>query len=127
MLKAAKPDALVVAHTLHPSFGDVCDMVRLDDVLEHDTAGRAVDVVDQLRFRAAVAGAALPGHLVDTDQWPMPSVAPPRSRRSPSCSGAGSNGSNGGSVQRPGAGADRVTRADSPGIAVVHVHLGGAL
>lgn len=70
--KSAKPDALVVAHTPHPSFGDVCDMVRLDDLLEHDTAGRPVDVVDQLRFRAAVVAAALPGHLVDTDQWPMP-------------------------------------------------------
>jgi hypothetical protein len=29
-------------------------------------------VVEQLHFRAAVARAALPRHLIDTDQWPMP-------------------------------------------------------
>ncbi|MFL6079877.1 MAG: hypothetical protein ACJ714_08105 [Ornithinibacter sp.] len=71
--KAAKPDALVVTQTPHPSFADVCDMVRLNDVLERAPDGTHVDVVDQLRFRAGVARAALPGHLVDTDQWPMPS------------------------------------------------------
>lgn len=70
--RAAKPDALVVTHTPHPSFGDVTDMVRLNDVLERDTRGEPVAVVDQLRFRHAVASAALPGHLIDTDQWPMP-------------------------------------------------------
>ncbi|GIG35863.1 hypothetical protein [Cellulomonas pakistanensis] len=69
--KAAKPDALVVTHTPHPAFGDVCDMVRLNDVLERDTAGRVVPLADQMRVRRAVARAALPGHLVDTDQWPM--------------------------------------------------------
>jgi hypothetical protein len=70
--KAAKPDALMVTHTPHPSFGDVCDMVRLNDVLERDNAGDRVHVVEQLRFRHAVATHSLPGHLVDTDQWPMP-------------------------------------------------------
>lgn len=73
--KAAKPDALVVTHTPHPSFGDVTDMVRLNDVLERDAAGRPVPVVDQLRFRHAVTRAALPGHTIDTDQWPMPDRA----------------------------------------------------
>jgi hypothetical protein len=71
--KATKPDALVITHSPHPSFGDVCDMVRLNDVLQLDPAGRPVNVVDQLRFRSAVVTAALPGHLIDTDQWPMPS------------------------------------------------------
>lgn len=71
--KAAKPDALLVTQTPHPGFADVCDMVRLNDVLERAPDGSRVDVVEQLRFRAAVARAALPGHLVDTDQWPMPS------------------------------------------------------
>jgi hypothetical protein len=71
--KATKPDALVITHTPHPSFGDVCDMVRLNDVLRWDTAGVPVSVVDQLRFRSAVVSAALPDHLIDTDQWPMPS------------------------------------------------------
>ena len=77
--KAAKPDALVVTHTPHPGFADVCDMVRLNDVLERDPATRVVPVVDQLEVRAAVVRAAMPGHLVDTDQWPMPDRAQWRS------------------------------------------------
>jgi len=73
--KKAKPDALVICHAVHPSFGDVCDMVRLNDVLKRDIHGVAVPVVDQLRFRHAIATRALPEHPVDTDQWPMPSRA----------------------------------------------------
>jgi hypothetical protein len=69
--KAAKPDALVVTHTSHPGFADVCDMMRLNDILEKDPSGRPVPAVDQLAFRHAVASAALPGHLIDTDQWPV--------------------------------------------------------
>jgi len=70
--KRAKPDALVVTHAVHPSFGDVADMIRLNDVLRFDTAGDRVPVEEQLAFRHAVAHAALPDHPVDTDQWPMP-------------------------------------------------------
>jgi hypothetical protein len=73
--KAAKPDALVVTHTPHPGFGDVCDMVRLNDLLERDPSGAVVPAVDQLAFRRAVAAAALPDHLVDTDQWPIADLA----------------------------------------------------
>lgn len=73
--KAAKPDALVVTHTPHPAFADVCDMVRLNDVLERDTAGAVVPLADQMRVRRAIAAVALPGHLLDTDQWPMLDVA----------------------------------------------------
>lgn len=73
--RGVKPDALIVTHTPHPSFGDVCDMVRLNDVLERDVHGDPVSVVDQLRFRHAVATHSLPGHLIDTDQWPMPDRA----------------------------------------------------
>jgi hypothetical protein len=69
---AAKPDSLVVCHTVHPSFADVVDMVRLNDVLKHDAAGREVPVADQMRFRHGVVTRTLPDHLVDTDQWPMP-------------------------------------------------------
>ena len=58
--KATKPDALVVTHTPHPAFADVTDMVRLNDVLERDTSTAMVPVADQLRFRHAVATAALP-------------------------------------------------------------------
>lgn len=72
---SVKPDALVVTHTVHPSFGDVSDMIRLNDVLEDSADGEPVPVVDQVRFRHDVAAAALPEHLIDTDQWPMPSRA----------------------------------------------------
>ncbi len=72
---SAKPDALLVTHSVHPSFGDVTDMVRLNDLARRDPAGRPVPPVEQLRFRHAVAVHALPGHLVDTDQWPMPDRA----------------------------------------------------
>lgn len=70
--KRIKPDALVVTHTVHPSFGDVSDMIRTNDVLEHDTSGRPVSVAAQLRARHEIVAAVLPSHPVDTDQWPMP-------------------------------------------------------
>jgi hypothetical protein len=69
--KATKPDALVVTHTPHPGFADVTDMIRLNDVLENDPNGVPVPAADQLAFRHAVVSATLPGHLVDTDQWPI--------------------------------------------------------
>lgn len=68
-----KPDALVIAHTVHPSFGDVAGMIRTNDVLERDAAGDPVPVAEQLRARHAIVSAVLPHHPVDTDQWPMPS------------------------------------------------------
>ncbi|HEY8589228.1 MAG TPA: hypothetical protein VIL55_06735 [Naasia sp.] len=73
--KAAKPDALVITHALHPSFGSVGDMVRLNDVLRYDAGGTPAPVADQLAVRARIAAASLPGHPVDTDQWPMPDRA----------------------------------------------------
>jgi hypothetical protein len=73
--KAAKPDALVITHTPHPSFGDVCDMVRLNDVLDSEPSGEPVPAADQLLFRHAVVSRAMPDHLIDTDQWPMQSRA----------------------------------------------------
>lgn len=73
--KSAKPDALLICHALHPSFGDACDMVRLNDVSKFDQRGERVPVVDQLLFRREVARRVLPLHPVDTDQWPMPNRA----------------------------------------------------
>lgn len=64
--KATKSDALVMTHTPHPSFVDVTDMVRLNDV--NTRAG----VVAQMTHRARVARAACPELLVDTDNWPIP-------------------------------------------------------
>ncbi|MDR1432705.1 MAG: hypothetical protein LBI99_11390, partial [Propionibacteriaceae bacterium] len=73
--KEAKPDALVVTHAVNPLFADVCDMVRLNDVLGFDSSGRPAPVRGQLEFRAGVARHSLPGMPLDTDQWPMPSRA----------------------------------------------------
>lgn len=67
-----KDDALVITHTVHPAFGDISDMIRTNDVLEHDTAGEPVSVAAQLRARHEIVAATLPEHPVDTDQWPMP-------------------------------------------------------
>jgi hypothetical protein len=70
--KAAKPDALVITHTVHPSFGAVSDMIRTNDVLERDVTSAPVPVARQLRERHAIVARTLPHHPVDTDQWPMP-------------------------------------------------------
>jgi hypothetical protein len=70
--KAAKPDALLITQTPHPAFVDVSDMVRLNDMLRMDDPGPPT-VVEQMRYRAAVAHAACPELLVDTDDWQVPS------------------------------------------------------
>jgi hypothetical protein len=74
--KEAKPDALVITQTPHPSFADVTDMVRLNDMLRLDDPGpvRPETVVPQMRHRAAVAAAAIPDVLVDTDDWTIPDL-----------------------------------------------------
>ena len=66
--KTAKPDALVVTHTPSPWFRDVTDMIRLNDV-NCDSPVRP-----QMTHRARVAEAACPDALIDTDNWPMPSI-----------------------------------------------------
>jgi hypothetical protein len=73
-VKDVKPEALVITHTPHPSFADVTDMVRLNDMLRLDDPGPipAAAVVEQMRYRARVAAAALPDVLVDTDDWCVP-------------------------------------------------------
>jgi hypothetical protein len=73
--KAAKPDALVITHAVHPSFGDTCDMVRLNDILKRDIRGQRVPAADQLIFRQKIAATTLPNHAIDTDQWPIQSRA----------------------------------------------------
>jgi hypothetical protein len=73
--KRTKPDALVVTHTPNPAFGDVTDMVRLNDLLrlEDLAAAATVRAVPQMRHRAAIVRSALPDHLIDTDDWCMSS------------------------------------------------------
>jgi hypothetical protein len=73
--KEAKPDALVITQTPHPSFADVADMIRLNDMLRTDQPSRGEAVVPQMRYRAAVAAAASPELLVDTDDWALPDLA----------------------------------------------------
>jgi hypothetical protein len=67
----------VITQTPHPAFADVTDMVRLNDMLRLDDPGpvRPETVVPQMRHRAAVAAAALPDRLVDTDDWTIPDLA----------------------------------------------------
>ena len=71
-VKKAKPDALVITQTPHPSFVDVTDMIRLNDLLRLDDAGPYPPVVPQMQHRAAVVRAACPELLVDTDDWASP-------------------------------------------------------
>ena len=73
-VKQSKSDALVITQTPHPSFADVTDMVRLNDMLRLDDPGPipAAAVVPQMRYRALVAQAALPDVLIDTDDWCIP-------------------------------------------------------
>lgn len=72
--KEAKADALVITHTPNPGFADVTDMVRLNDILRLDEANPESPVVTQMRYRAAVARAACPELLVDTDDWCAPNL-----------------------------------------------------
>ena len=63
--KDAKPDALVITHTPHPSFVDVTDMIRLNDIVSGE-------IVPQMEFRADVVRAACPELPIDTDDWRVP-------------------------------------------------------
>jgi len=73
-VKRSKPDALVITQTPHPSFADVTDMLRLNDMLRLDDPGPVpvAAVVPQMRYRARVAQSAMPEVLVDTDDWCIP-------------------------------------------------------
>jgi hypothetical protein len=73
--KAVRPDALVVAHAPNPAFADVADAVRLNDALRLEDPDRNVPLVAQMTHRAAVARAAVPELLVETDDWAMPDRA----------------------------------------------------
>jgi hypothetical protein len=73
--KEAKPDALIVTHTPHPSFVDVTDMVRLNDMLLVEANAPVPPVVPQMRYRADVVRAACPELPIDTDDWCVPDLA----------------------------------------------------
>lgn len=70
--KAAKEDALIIAHTANPYFADIVDMVRLNDIAIVDAhSGYAESMV----HRQKVARAVSPAWLIDTDNWPSPTLA----------------------------------------------------
>jgi hypothetical protein len=69
--KEVKPDALVIGQSPNPYLADVQDMLRLGDIYTH----RPDSVVPEMTFRAEIARLADPNWLIDTDGWPMPSLA----------------------------------------------------
>jgi len=73
--KSVKPDALIVTHTPNPAFTDVTDMIRLNDIRMLDAIDPEGPVVPHMAYRAAVAAAACPGTLIDTDGWCLPDRA----------------------------------------------------
>jgi hypothetical protein len=70
-VKDVKPDALLIGQSPNPYLADVQDMLRLGDIYTH----RSDSVISEMTFRATMAGIADPGWLIDTDGWPMPSLA----------------------------------------------------
>ena len=56
----------MITHTPHPSFVDVTDMIRLNDVIG------GVGLVEQMEFRANVVRSACPELPIDTDDWRVP-------------------------------------------------------
>jgi hypothetical protein len=70
-----KPGCLLVGHTPNPIVAGTVDMIRLNDTLRLDDPRQTVDIVPQMRHRAAIVRAACPDHLVDTDDWCAPSLA----------------------------------------------------
>lgn len=69
--KATKEDALVIAHAVNPYFADVVDMVRLNDIA---IVGLDDSYVESMVHRQRVARAVSRRWLVDTDNWPSPTL-----------------------------------------------------
>lgn len=69
--KDIKPDALLIGQSPNPYLADVQDMLRLGDIYTHHSDS----MVPEMTFRAAMARVADPGWLIDTDGWPIPSLA----------------------------------------------------
>lgn len=69
-IKAAKPESVLIAHTANPSFADVVDILRLNDL-----DGNSADVLDIMQNRACLAHVCNPDWLIDTDNDLMVSKA----------------------------------------------------
>jgi hypothetical protein len=74
-VRSVKPDALLVGHAPNRLTASSLGMLRLNDALRLDDPRAAVDIVPQMRHRAAVVRAACPEHLIDTDDWCVPDLA----------------------------------------------------
>ena len=70
--RSVKPGALLVGHAPNPLIAPSLGMVRLNDALRLDDPRPQVDIVPQMRHRAAVVRAGCPDHLIDTDDWCVP-------------------------------------------------------
>jgi hypothetical protein len=73
--RSVKPDALLVGHAPNRLTASSLGMLRLNDALRLDDPRPAVDIVPQMRHRAAIVRAACPEHLIDTDDWCVPDLA----------------------------------------------------
>ncbi|THF76561.1 alpha-amylase family protein [Cohnella fermenti] len=61
-MKAAKPDAMLIAHTANPYFADIADVLRLNDL-----DGESPDVLAIMRNRAEIARLCNSDWLIDPD------------------------------------------------------------
>ncbi len=68
--KQVKPDALLIAHTVHPRFASLIDMIRLNDMVVEQHS-----MIPELTHRARVAKTVHPSLLIDTDNWPCADLA----------------------------------------------------
>jgi hypothetical protein len=66
---AARPDAVLVAHTANPYLADLVDVLRLNDLAGY--ADPEQSVVPDMRHRARVARAASPYWSLDSDNSPF--------------------------------------------------------
>jgi hypothetical protein len=73
--RSVKPDALLVGHAPNRLIASSLGMLRLNDALRLDDPRPAVDIVPQMRHRAAVVRASCPDRLIDTDDWCVPDRA----------------------------------------------------
>lgn len=73
--KRVKPDALVMTQSPHPAFADVTDMLRLNDVQRLDDPSPGAPFVEHMVHRGRLVAAAMPGMLIDTDNWALPDRA----------------------------------------------------
>lgn len=74
-MRAARPEAMLVAHTAHPLFADQVDVLRLNDLPAWTYERDDQSVQPEMRHRAVVARAASPHWLLEADNWPCRSRA----------------------------------------------------